>query len=300
MSIRDQFSEYLDGFEPDPDVNEADDAPASSFLRAAMLEGLRRFDPAASLPGFASIRLVGERFDRGVFDAAAAEIFGLIDREVRAAAPADVADELAIGFREVRRGSVLLPLVPFGADTPAEGEIEVSGPSPLETALERVIALHDTVEQGEQIGSDFSSGLWHRLRLLIDSLDKTDAGVEIDLSGHDGRRRMSRLTERGRVNARRLLEPVPRVDLGIKAGFLSAISLQEEFARIQLLHNRRRTEIERIPAAIAKTLPWDAFLRIQVRTEISADRFGERKRTEHQFIRLLEQEDPIPELDGGS
>ncbi|UGT64305.1 hypothetical protein LTT61_13890 [Nocardia asteroides] len=299
VSIRDQFSEFLDGFEPDPDIDEVDDAPASSFLRAAMLDGLRQFDSAASLPGFASIRLVGERFDKGVFDAAAAEIFGLIDREVRAAVPADIAEGLSIGFREVRDGSVVLPLLPFGADTPADGEIEVSGPSPLETALERVIELHDVIERGEQVGPDFSSGLWHRLRLLVDSLDKADAGVEIDLSGHDGRRQVSRLTERGRVNARRLLEPVPQVELSVKAGFLSAVGLQDEFARIQLLHNRRKTEIERIPASIAKALPWDSFLRIQVRTETSADRFGERRRTEHQFIRLMEQEDPIPELDGG-
>ncbi|MFE2960981.1 hypothetical protein [Nocardia tengchongensis] len=303
MSLRDQFAQYLQGYEPGPEFDEVDNEPASSYLRAAMLDGLRKFEPAASLPGFADIRITGERYRDGLFDAHAAEIFTQLDLELRAAAPRGAADELSIGFREVRTGSVVLPLAPFGADGPAEGKLAVAGPSPLELALLRVVQLHDQVES--ETSEDWSADsvakeLAHRLRLLVDSLDKVDAGVEISLSQHDGRRRVSRLTGRGRQRVKRLFEPQGTVDVETKSGNLVGVQLGDEFAKVELQLGKRSTTIVEVPLNIAKLLQWDAFILIEVRTVKSSDRFGDRKRTVHQFLRVLEHADPLPDTDEGS
>ncbi|MBF6299582.1 hypothetical protein IU459_18840 [Nocardia amamiensis] len=301
MNVRDQFPQLLHGYEPDPDIDEVDEEPASSYLRAAMLEGLRKLEPAASLPGFASIRLTGPRFNDGLFDAYAAEIFSQLDREVRAAAPTDVAEQLSFGFREVRTGSVVLPLAPFAAATPPEAELPIAGPSPLEVALVRVLDLHDFLERDDipedRFADHLPTTLAHRLRLLIESLDKADAGVEIDLSQHNGRRRKSRLTSRGRSRANRLFEPHGTVEVETKAGYLAGVALGKEFAQVQLRQNKRKIEIVEVPLDKAKALPWDVYLRIEVRTVKSSDRFGERKRTEHQFIRVLDYASPLPDTD---
>ncbi|MBB5913112.1 hypothetical protein BJY24_001979 [Nocardia transvalensis] len=299
MSVRDQFPHLIQNYRPDPDIDEVDDEPASSYLRATMLEGLRQFEPAASLPGFASIKLTGQPFDDGLFNAAAAEIFSQLDREVRAAAPTDTAEQLSIGFREVHAGSVVLPLAPFAADTPSEEELAMVGPSPLELALIRVLDLHDLLESDEipvrWTADNVPHNLAHRLRLLIESLDKADAGVEIDLSQHNGRRRKSRLTSRGRQRANRLFEPQGTVEIEVQAGDLAGITLGSEFAQVQLRPGlgKRKIDIVQVPPETAKNLPWDVYLRIEVRTVKSSDRFGERKRTEHQFIRVLDHADPL-------
>ncbi|WP_306364615.1 hypothetical protein [Nocardia sp. CC227C] len=306
MSVREQYAHLLQGREPARNLDEVDDEPASSYLRAAMFAGLRQFEPAASLPGFASIRLLGERFHDGLFDSYAAEIFTQLDREVRAAAPADVANQLTFGFRQVEQGSVVLPLASFAADSPSEGELDVAVPSPLELALVRVLNLHDLLEHptipdawAAPVLSGVPTDLAHRLRLLVESLDKADAGIEIDLSQHDGRRRQSRLTTRGRSRANRLFEPRSTSDeVEVKAGSLAGVTLGDEFAQVQLRQNKRKTEIVRVPTNEAKMLPWDVYLRIEVRTVKSSDSFGERKRTEHQFIRVLSHGDPLPDTGG--
>lgn len=304
MSVREQFPHLLRGYQPDPDIDEVDDDLASSYLRASMLEGLRRFEPVASLQGFANVKLIGTRFSDGLFDAYAAEIFSQLDHEVRAAAPADMADQLSFGFREVRPGSVVLPLAPFAAEAPSGDELALTGPSALEIALVRVLDLHDLLEQDDS-PVDWPSGhvptnLAHRLRLLVESLDKADAGLEIDLSQHNGRRRKSQLTSRGRVRANRLFELQEVVEIEVKGGHLAGVTLGDEFADVQLRQNRRKkTVIVQVPNDRAKTLPWDIHLLIEVRTVRSSDHFGERKRVEHQFVRVLEHADPLPDTEEG-
>ncbi|WP_054813348.1 hypothetical protein [Nocardia arizonensis] len=66
---------------------------------------------------------------------------------------------------------------------------------------------------------------------------------------------------------------------------------------MQLRQNKRKFEIVEVPPEKAKTLPWDVYLRIEVRTVKSSDRFGERKRTEYQFIRVLHYASPLPDTD---
>lgn len=285
MSIRERFSHCLDGYVPDDDMG-VGSGPASDYIRSAMLEAIRELDPQASLQGWASIRLIGDRFSDGVFDAGAAEMFGILDRELRAAAAPDDADNLLIGFRAVQPGSVTLPLEPFARTATADDQVPSSA---LETALLRVVDLHEAVESDSEPAAlgEVSPELAKRLRLLVEALDKADASLEIDVSRTDGRRTKSQLTSRGRANARRMFARQLDIEVGQVCGYLESITLNADLAKIELRVGKKKVPIVRIPAEIAKTLPWDVLLTIEFRSEVSSDSFGQQQRTERQFIRRL-------------
>lgn len=295
MSIREQFSRYLVGYEPDRSMD-VDDEPVSAWVRQTMLDAIHDLDPTAALTSFANIRLTGPRFEDGVFDAEAADIFVQIDREVRAAAPTGAANAVALGFRGVRNGSVVLPLDPFPVVEGDQEAMPIGARSPGETALLRVINLHDEIEAGMQPPASLwrSTELAKRLRLLVESLDKADAGLEITLSQSDGRRRVSRLTPQGRSNARRLFERrMTTIEQGVVSGYLEAIAVTGEFAQVKLRDGKHPVDIEEVPAEVAKRLEWDSILRISVRT-VTSDRFGKRPEVKHQYISRLNSEQPLP------
>lgn len=302
MNIRDRFAHYLVDYEPNPALEEIEDEPASSYLRRATLDGLRKFDPNAYLHGFASFRLFGARFEDGLFDAHAAEIYGLIDKEIRAAVPAELAKDLNFGFRSIQQGSVVLPLEPFGAAVADQDELPGALPSPLESALVRVSDIHDAVEAGPDELNSMTADLAKRLRLLIESLDKADAGLEIKLSRTDGSERRSSLTRRGRENGKRIFARKVETTTQIMAGVLAAVEVGDEFAKIEVRPGKRKKTIDivRVPADIAKRdIKWDVPLRILVRTEQKSDRFEAQKQVEHQFIRLIGHDEPLPLEIGG-
>ncbi len=277
-------------YERETNFDAIDPEPASNYIRQVMLEGLLEIDPSASLQSFANIRIVGERFTDGVFDASAAEIFSLFDREIRAAAgPGTDGESFRLGFRTVRDGSVILPLETFPETPPAEGELPTSLPSSLERAFVRVLNLHDSVEEGvsPNTGEKSANALIHRLRMLIQALDEADAGIEIALSQSNGRRRESNLTHRGRQNAGRFFEQELTISLNEASGYLNGITIKGDFAEIELRHGKTKSDITGVPKEVAKRLEWDSFLRMEVRTETRADRFGEHRSVKNQFIRDL-------------
>jgi len=297
VSIRDQFAHYLADYQPNPALDEVENEPASAYLRRATLDGLRKFDPNAYLHGFASFRLFGEHFKSGLFDAHAADIYSLIDREIRAAVPAELSKDLNFGFRAIQQGSVVLPLEPFGAAVADEDELPGALPSPLESALVRISDIHDAVEAGPDHLDTMTAELAKRLRLLIESLDRADAGLEIMLSRTDGSERRSSLTRRGRENGRRIFARKVETKTEIMAGVLTAVEIDDEFAKIEIRPGKRKKTISiaRVPSDLAKRdIKWDVPLRILVRTEQSSDRFEAQKHVEHQFIRLVGHDEPLP------
>lgn len=301
MSIRERFGRYLDGYELDDDMG-VDSEPASAYVRSTMLEAIQELDPRASLQGFANIRLIGDRFSEGMFDAHAAEIFGQLDLELRAAAPPDQAQDMLIGFRSVQQGSVVLPLAPFAGVASTPDQLPGTVPSALENALLRVVEMHRAVESDSDPRAlgDIPRELVKRLRLLVEALDKHDAALEIDVSRTNGRRTQSRLTHRGRANARRMFEPRLSIEVDQVSGLLESVAIRGELAQIELREGRKKVPIVRVPAHIAKTaLQWDVLLRVEFRSEVRTDGFGQQERTERQFIRIVGHEEPF-ELDPAS
>ncbi len=291
MSVREQFARYVKGRERDTSM-EIDDEPISNYLRNTMLDALQSIDPAASLQSFASIRITGERFRDGFFDIDAADIFNHIDKEIRAAAPAAVADSFRLGFRTVSPGSVILPLEAFDVEQPEDGTLSAPMPAAVERAFIRVMDIHNQLESGANvIGSadSISTALVRRLRMLVDALDQADAGIEIRLSGSTGQRRTSHLTQRGRTNAHHVFERSSAVTQQLVAGYLVTVAVKDEFARIELKHGKSKYEIHQVPTQVAKHLAWEGILRILVRTETVADRFGEHRTVRHEFLEQVEQ-----------
>ncbi|MGW4367804.1 hypothetical protein ACWEKT_19370 [Nocardia takedensis] len=301
MNIRDRFARYLTDYEPHPALDGVEDEPASTYLRRATLDGFKRFDPNAYLPGFAGFRLYGGRFEEGLFDAHAAEIYGRLDREIRAAVAPEVAAELEFGFRSIQQGSVVLPLEPFTAAVADQDQLPGALPSPLEAALIRVSDVHDAVEAGPDGPNGMSAELAKQLRLLIESLDHADANLEIMLSRTDGSERRSHLTRRGRANGRTMFGRKIETNTEIVAGVLAAVEVRDELAKIEVRVGKRKTIlIERVPADVAKRgIEWDVPLRILVRTEHGSDRFDAQKNVVRQFIRLVGHEEPLPLGIGG-
>lgn len=296
MSLRERFPQYFTSYSPDPELYEVDDEPASSFLRKAMFDSLRKFEPDSSLEGFASIRLFGDRYEGGVFDDRAADVFHKLQQEVEAAAPDAAAEDVRMAIASIGEGSLVLNLKPFHADVPPDHQIPASGPSMLENALLRVLDLHAAVESGldsetlTQVGVDWAN----RLRQLVESLDNADAGLEIDLSRWNGDRRRSTLSNAGRINAHRMFERVPHVSTEILSGVLAGISIDGEFAKVQLQSGKRKLDIYETPSHEAKRIPWDQQLRIEVRTVAQADKFGAQSKSRSEFIRILGHDEPMP------
>lgn len=299
-SIREQFGDYLDGYQFETTMD-ADGEPVSTYLRNTMLENLRSLDPSATLQSYANVRLLGECFAGGLFNAAAADIFSHLDQEVRAAA-GDDADQVNLGFRQVQEGSVVLPLAVFsGKESGSQGEM-VSAPSVAESAFLTVLRLHDELEVGNAPPSRFGhppKDLIRRVRQLVESLDRSDACLEIILSQSNGVQRKSRLTQVGRERANRLFRD-QKVETGedIVCGNLASISIDGELSQVRIRSGNRKILISRVPAAEAKRLEWDAYLRIKVRTETRSDQFGDMRKVENTFIRVIAHEDHIPGTDG--
>lgn len=190
-----------------------------------------------------------------------------------------------------------MPLEALGATVADHDEQPGARPSPLESALARVSDLHGAVEAGPDGLEGISPELAKRLRLLIESLDKVDAGLEIQMSLSDGSERRPSLTRRGREHGRALFAPKVETAIETIVGVLAAVEISDEFAKILVRPGgkKRAIPIVRVPADIAKRdIDWDVSLRILVRTEQSQDRFEGRKRREHQFIRLIAPEEPQP------
>jgi hypothetical protein len=286
VNVREEFPEYLATHQSDPDLMEADEELASAYLRAATVKSFAKFSPGL-MPAFASIRLFGGQFERSVFDAKAAEVFLRVQREVSAAAGSD---QVALGVRALAPGSVVLELEPIAPE--GDGEL---GAAPAEAALVRVLDLHEAVEAGRDADALAYTGgdLAARLRQLVDMLDKLDAGVEIDLSGSDGRRRRVALTQVGRDHARRLFERAPHPELGMIHGVLASVSLGIRDARIELRHGRHKDTIVEVPLDVAKRIEWDLLMRVRVRTLTRADG----GKPVHQYIGIVQHDEVVPDIE---
>ncbi|MDV8006318.1 hypothetical protein [Rhodococcus sp. IEGM 1318] len=295
MSLRDRFPRAALNYEPDPELFDIDPAPASTFLRQAFLDSVRKFEPDARLDAFANVRLFGRGITDGVFDKHAAEIFLRLQNEISSAAESGDVDAVNIGFSTVAEGSVIMHLQPASPMVAGPDEMEISAPSPLEVALLRVLDLHDAVETGNgeaAIGSA-KSGLAARLRQLVESLDDAEAGIEIDISRSSGARRKSVFTESGRNNARELLKPKDHVKRGLISGTLKSASTAGK-VEIQV-NSRSAVEIVGVPPDDVKKLPWDRQLRVRVRIEKLIDPAASRSKVTNHFLELVSHDEIIPE-----
>ncbi len=96
------------------------------------------------------------------------------------------------------------------------------------------------------------------------------------------------------VNVGRMFERRLEIEVEQAAGHLESVSISGDFAKIELRTGKNKISIVRVPAEIAKTaLKWDVLLRIEFRTEIRTDGFGQREKAERHFIRVVSHEEPL-------
>ncbi|ALM15099.1 hypothetical protein [Mycobacteroides abscessus] len=293
MSLRDRFPEIAARYSRDPELDGVDGEPASSYLRASFLEGVRRFSPDARLDAFANIHLSGPSFDNGIFERNAADIFVRLQNEIDSITDESDRAGVQIGFRRIGKGSVVMHLDPVPPEMASDDQLPMSTPPQLESALVRVLDLHDAFESGDDALAitRATSELATRARQLVESLDVADARLEVDLSRSDGTRRKSSLTDVGRANARRFFERTPTIEDTVVSGYLRTASTT---GHIELVSGRQILEIVDVPAEIAKSLQWDRIYRIRVRRTTSAAKAGSRPKVENQYISIAQHDEPIP------
>lgn len=300
MSLRDRFPRAFADRPMTPlGDHDIDDQAPSEYLRASLYEGLRKFEPDATLHAFASVRLFGERFESALFERHSAEIFLRLQREIDCAAPGGAKDLVQMGIRAIDSGSVIMTLEPINADVPAEGAFEVSAASALEIAFLRVLDIHDALEKGKDVQSvdGASNDLFGKLRQLVAALDDADAGLELDFARSNGARRQSVLSATGRARARSLFAPKESIEISVVAGTLLGIEISHDGERAKVsvkTGKKRKVVVVDVPARDAKALSWDTHLRIQVRTVESVGFGGESSR-EHQFIKVLGHDEVLPD-----
>ncbi|MEE3852562.1 hypothetical protein VZC37_19630 [Gordonia sp. LSe1-13] len=294
MNLRDLYPEAFEGAEVADDFFELDDESPSSYMRRSLLEGLQQFDPSAVLSPFLDVRLIGTRFHAAELDAKAADVLIKLQNEITAAAPSGVLDdELRIGVGQLSEGSLVMHVRP-AAPTVAGGEMHVL-PEVLEATVRRVLDLHDTLEQRpQQLPAQTANqrGLHDRVRQLAASLDDADAELELDLLESSGGRRVSRVSERGRSNARALFERVPKVSEVSLAGAVDAL---DGAGKVRLKVAKTRPEITEVPASIVGQLRIGEYLRLRVRYSRAEDKFGERTDEKWTFVRQLGSDEILPE-----
>lgn len=292
MDLRDRFPDIAAKHVPNPDLAATDDEPPSAYLRAALLEGVQKFEPTARLEAFANVRLFGQLFDSGVFEERAANIFLRLQNEINSVVDENDMDAVRIGFANLSHGSVVLNLQPVAPQEAGDEELPISAPPKLEAALMRVLDLHDAVEAGDEarVLSNANGDLGARLRQLIESLDEAGAGIEVDLSRSNGSRRKSRIGEIGRANARRMFERRKQVDVVTLSGVLRTTSTS---GKIELAVGRRAVEVIDVPADVAKGLPWDQQLRLSVRRTVSAAQAGSKAKTTYEYLRWLQPDEVL-------
>jgi hypothetical protein len=289
VSLRDRFPGRLGGYQPDPELLNVDNEPASSYLRGAFLDSIRVFAPDARLDAFANVRLTGPAFESGLFEKHAATIMLRLQNEIDSITDEGDRRDVQVGFQRLGTGSVVIHLMPTAPRVAPAEELPMSAPSLLENALQRILDLHDAFEtgNGRLVANRATGELAARARQLVESLDEADAGLDVDLSRSDGTRRQSRLSGVGREYARRFFERTPLTETVILDGYLRSAS---EAGRIELrrgiTRGQRIHEIVDVPADVVKSLEWDKLLRIRVRQTTSTAKAGREPKVENKFLGL--------------
>lgn len=296
MSIRDQYPGAFDGLEVDGDFFDDEEDLPSSFMRAALLDGLQQFDTGATVSPFLDVKLTGELFTGGVFNAEAADIVQRLQNEIQAVSPGVAAEDLKIGIRHFSPGSLIMHIQPSSPRI-EDGVLRVPSPGPLESALHRVVDIHDSLETDPDALVRQTQGqteIHDRVRQLVESLDKADAALALDLYQSDGKRRQSVVSERGRDNARRLFERKPEESPEIIAGVVDRL---DGVGKVRLRVKKSRPEIEEVPASVLTSLHIGQFLRIRVSYQRSVDSFQERTDERWRFTEVLQHDEVLPSDD---
>ncbi|WP_199253853.1 hypothetical protein [Mycolicibacterium mengxianglii] len=293
MSIRDQYPDAFDGLDVDDDFFDDEEDLPSSFLRAALLDGLQKFDTGATVSPFLDVKLTGELFDGGIFNAEAADIIVRLQNEINAVSPGAAAADLKIGIGQFSPGSLIMHVQP-GAPLMEDGQLRVPSPGPLEGALHRVVDIHDSLETDPESlvrQTEGETDVHDRVRQLVESLDKAGAALALDLYQSDGKRRQSVVTERGRENARRLFERKPVESPEIIAGGVDRL---DGAGKVRLRVGKSRPEIEDVPESVVQSLRIGQYLRVLVTYQRSVDSFKERTDERWRFIELAQQDEILP------
>lgn len=294
MSLRDRYPHLYEQTEQelDDDFFEPDSELPSSYMRRSLVEGLRRFDPAAMVTPMLDIRLLGAAFDDGQVNAIAADILIKLQNEIEAASPDASPDSLRIGVGELSRGSLIMHVRPAPPSLIEDG-LPYPAPEALERALRRVLDLHDTLESNPEVlpvQTRNERDLHTRLRQLVESLDGADAVLQMDLYESSGNARTSKVSERGRSNARGLFERKPRSEPSVVAGTVDKL---EGSGKVRVVVGRSKREIEDVPSDVIQTLHIGSQFRAGVMYSRSEDLFGERADESWKFVRVMPHDEVI-------
>ncbi|SDE28326.1 hypothetical protein SAMN04488581_3765 [Mycolicibacterium neoaurum] len=293
MSIRDQYPGAFEGLEVDSDFFDDEEDLPSSFIRAALVDGLQNFDMGAAVSPFVDVTLTGEVFRGGDFNAEAADIVLRLQNEIHAVSPGVAPEDLKLGIKEFSSGSLVLHVRPSSARI-ADGTFRVPSPGPLEGALHRVVDLHDSLETDPEAlvrQTEGQTEIHDRVRQLVESLDKADAELSLDIYQSDGKRRRSVVSARGRENARRLFERKPVESPEVIAGVVDRL---DGAGKVRLRVKKFRPEIEEVPESVLTGLRIGQFLRILVSYQRSVDSFQERTDEKWRFTEVVQHDDVLP------
>lgn len=305
MSLSDRFPWALEGYKP-----AWNDAPVEDDLdevvRRSLLDGLQKFDHRASLPLFVDIRLSGPRVESGALDFAHSALLKRFNQELEAVLPPGERENARLSVVGVSTGSVVLHARPNYVGVQGTDELAIAQVTPLESALTKVLDLHDDLEGGtdSSVLSKRKDLLLDRLRQLIAELDEVDVELEVRMSSSTGKNRSSKITEQGR---RRAAKVFARREVGtnqVVSGLVQTASLDG----VVILRNvqwhskrsRKRTvEVRGVPSKSLSSgsVPLGGRVTLAVHEKTLTDSVGTQQESTYKYMELLAVADAISSSD---
>lgn len=269
--LRDRFPQLRDGHDPLGWLGDTEEA-AEDLVGAAQksfVDALRAQMPETTMPLHVDLRFIGDRTRSGGLPTSATPLIARLQEELSVASTE--AHPVDFVLLDVSAGSAIAHLAPVYPEN-AHGELDMSASSAFETALAKVVEVHNQFESrtaASEIASTASRSLLDRLEQVAKGLREQRLDLEIIASGHDGKRYVSTLSQaRGLAWASEVFEELrDDTESATVRGPIVAIDSDADTIEVRGGKKGGRVEISEVPHDLIA----DHVLQVRDRVVVNVD-----------------------------